>query len=554
MLSTFVKKAIQDITKTDRVPLMTPKYPKFGDFSVNIKALQGQGYDMSTDDLAGELSTNPLFQKVSVVGAFVNMFVNTGVLGKEIARILKTPANTSKNTSLEGKKYMVEFAHPNTHKVFHIGHLRNITIGESLVRILQASGANVIRANYQGDVGLHIAKCLYQLIESGVDLSSVTSMDERVALLGKSYAEGNAAYESSDEAKEKIHELNKKIYQKDPDIIDLYNTTRQWSLDYFETIYQRVGTTFDRYYFESEVADRGLEIAKQAVADGILVEDDGAIILNGEEHGVDTRVFVNQIGLPTYEGKDLGLAELEFTEHGTIDRCIHVVGPEQAGYFKTLFKALELINPDMYKGKEHHFAYGFVDLKDGKMSSRKGNVLSGKELLDTVQDKVKETFDLSGEAANVVAVGAVKYAFLKVEARKNIAFDINESISTQGNSGPYLQYAYARIQSLIKDAEVSSSVTKSVIEKLTEEDMLLLRKLPRFPEAVLEASESYSPHVICTYLFELAQQFSTLYEKRSISKEEDADIKSARIAIVAATGNILKEGLSLLGIQVLDTL
>jgi arginyl-tRNA synthetase len=373
--------------------------------------------------------------------------------------------------------------------------------------------------------------------------------------LGKAYADGNTAYEADEAAKSEIHEINRQIYEHDPAIEPLWKETRQWSLDYFDMIYKRVGTTFKRFFFESEVADRGLAIAKKAVEDNILVIDDGAIILDGKQHGVDTRVFVNKLGLPTYEGKELGLAELEFTEFGNVDQCIHVVGPEQKSFFQTTFKAEELINPEKFKGKQHHYVYGFVDLKDGKMSSRKGNVLPGVGLLDEVKKNIQEEFKVSEEIADVIAVGAVKYSFLKVEAQKGISFDIKESISVQGNSGPYLQYVYARIQSMVgqeKPGNIDEFASSSSLDLLTPEDILVLRKLAFFDEVVAESANSFSPHILCTYLYQLGQSFNSLYEKRSILKEEQPELKKIRIFIIQRVAETLKNGLELLGIRVLS--
>jgi hypothetical protein len=252
------------------------------------------------------------FEHVDIVGNFINVFINKSELLKH------STYEPIKIT--DPRRIVIEFAHPNTHKMFHVGHLRNITLGESLCRILAFQGAEIIRVNYQGDVGLHIAKCLYILKKANTDINSeeVKNMplNDKIAFLGKAYADGNTAYEADEAAKSEIHEINRQIYEHDPAIEPLWKETRQWSLDYFDMIYKRVGTTFKRFFFESEVADRGLAIAKKAVEDNILVIDDGAIILDGKQHGVDTRVFVNKLGLPTYEGKELGLAELEFTEFG----------------------------------------------------------------------------------------------------------------------------------------------------------------------------------------------------------------------------------------------
>lgn len=553
MLKNAISNIIADITSVNSIPLMTPKHEQFGDFSINIQQIQVHKPKMTTESLADQLRHHDFFEKIDIVGNFINLFISRNELLKYLVN------NHGTDTIGKAKKHIVvEFAHPNTHKMFHIGHLRNITLGESLSRLLESQGHQITRVNYQGDVGLHIAKCLYVLQKNNIDLESDTirnmPLDDKIAYLGKAYADGNTAYESDEQAKEHIHTINRQIYEHDPAVEQLWRETRQWSLDYFDNIYHRVDTTFKRLFFESEVADRGLEIANKAVSDGILTKDDGAIILNGEQHGVDTRVFVNKLGLPTYEGKELGLAELEFTEFGHVDQCIHVVGPEQKSFFQTTFKAEALIDPEKFENKQLHFAYGFVDLKDGKMSSRKGNVMPGVGLLNETRNKIQEAYTISEEAAEVLAVGAVKYSFLKIEARKNITFDVNESISLQGNSGPYLQYVYARIFSMVGtlDSIHGKAISSDSTQLLTPEDLMVMRKLCLFDGAVAESAMNMSPHILCTYLYQLAQTFNTLYEKHSILKEENTDLKNVRIFITQHVAKTMKDGLNLLGIRVLE--
>ena len=552
MIKQQVQEALSKALGAKEITLLTPKDTSFGDYAVNVHQLVGEDKKADGAFLVKKLQENELFEKVELKGSFINLFVSQKILLDKLGYLLKNPDSYGATHLLTDQKIMVEFAHPNTHKIFHIGHLRNISIGESLSRILTKNGAQVIRANYQGDVGLHIAKSLYGIMQTpgGIETVKEAPLDEKVAFLGKTYAEGNKAYEEDSVAKEKVHKINEQIYARDPEIQSLLETTRQWSLDYFDEIYKRVGTKFDRLYFESEVSEQGLEIAKKALESGILTTNDGAVILDGEKHGVDTRVFINSLGLPTYEAKELGLAELEFSEHGSLDRNIHVVGPEQKSFFKTTFKTQELLDPKKYQGKQFHYAYGFVDLKDGKMSSRQGNVLSGAWLLNEARKRVVDAFSVDKNTAEVITIGAVKYGFLKVDAVKNISFDIKESISIKGNSGPYLQYAYARTQSLLQNGNWTTASAKFTSD-INAEELALLRAFPRFAETVEEAGKSYSPHVIATYLYDLAQKFSAFYEKQQILQAE-AKSRDFRLALSAATGQIIKNGLYLLGVEVLE--
>lgn len=445
------------------------------------------------------------------------------------------------------KTIMVEFAHPNTHKAFHIGHLRNITTGESIIRLLESQGNRVIRANYQGDVGMHIAKALYALVELSPfkdKVQTVKGTKARVEFLGKAYAAGSKAFEESDEAKKAIGEINKQIYAKDPAIYPLYRETRQWSLDYFDGIYKRIGSHFDRFYFESEFYELGKKYVAGGVKQGIFEESKGAIIFPGEKFGLHNRVFVTGDGNATYEGKEIGLGRVQFDEYHP-DLIIHVVGPEQASYFQVLFKALEQVFPDT-AGKEYHCIYGWVKLKSGKMSSRSGVVVLGEWLLDEAAKSIYAIVDknTSGDVAEAAAIAAVKYAFLKVGTNQEIAFDLKESISFDGDSGPYLLYTYARCKSVLKKS--SSLGSLGDLGNLNPEERIVVRRLSQFPEVVADAATRFAPNTLCTYLFHLAQEFNLFYAKHSILGDEK------RIALTAATAQVLKNGLYLLGIQTVE--
>lgn len=450
----------------DEVTLEHPNLESFGDYSTNIAIKKKLDAKRIADKIPGASVAGP---------GFINIKLTSEALVKLLSEA--TELHIEPKTS---KKVMVEFAHPNTHKAFHIGHLRNISTGEAIVRLLEASGVEVVRANYQGDVGMHIAKAVYALtsIEPYKDqVQAIIGVKERVEFLGKAYAAGSKAYEEDEAAKEKIHDYNYLVYAsaqrfqeekgvprsstnylefvKDKSEVDkvyeLWKETRQWSLDYFEDIYRRVGTHYDRYYFESECL-AGVDLAKDAVEKGVLEKSEGAIIFNGKPYELDTRVFVNSLGLPTYEAKELALAKKEFAEFGELEKIIHVVGPEQSSFFQITFKAEELLG--IQKDQQYHMTYGWVKLKHGKMSSRTGNVVLGEWLLDEVKKRVSETYKDSEGVSDAIAVGAVKYSFLKVGINQEIAFDIDESISFEGNSGPYLQYTYARAQSVLRKSQI----------------------------------------------------------------------------------------------------
>jgi arginyl-tRNA synthetase len=547
--------ALQIPIEVDTVVVDYPADAKHGDYSTNValivaKRMVGRPSPMEVAEmLLDELSKkkNSIIERVEVARpGFLNFWVRDEVF---ISTLKSFDSVISLKTSLTGKKYLVEFAHPNTHKAFHIGHLRNITTGESIVRLLEAVGVTVVRANYQGDVGMHIAKCLYGILynpEFAIE-NAGTGVKERVSFLGKAYATGSTAYEEDAVVKKKIGEINKKIYAKDSSILALYQITRQWSLDYFETIYKRVGSHFDRYYFESEVYISGKDIVQKGLDRRIFEKSDNAIIFRGSQYGLHDRVFITGEGNPTYEGKEMGLGPLQFRENNP-DLIMHVVGPEQAGYFQVVFEALAQLDPKT-RGKEYHLVYGWVKLKHGKMSSRTGKVILGEWLIDEAKKKIIEKYAVSPEIAEQIAVSAVKYSFLKVGLGQEIAFDLDESISFEGNSGPYLQYTYVRTQSVLRKVKSPQPPLSRGGSVCGVEEREVLRLLVRFPEVVEEAAMRYAPNIVCTYLFELAQAFNVFYQKNQILKAEDEGVRAFRLELTKATGKVLKDGLRLLGIQ-----
>lgn len=560
MIKDKIIKVLAEVSDTpaEKVGLELTDNPSFGDYSTNVALILAKEKGIKPRDLAeefaGKLRENDnlksVIEKIEVAGpGFINFWLKNDVLFDNLMQIASEKEKYGTSDWGKGNKYMFEFAHPNTHKAFHIGHLRNITTGESLSRFYEAVGYEVIRVNYQGDVGLHIAKTLYGIEKIG--FTDPKDTKARAEYLGKAYAAGSKAYEEDEGAKKEIHEINGKIYKgSDPEVNKLYKETRSWSLEYFAEIYKRVGTKFDRLYFESEVAESGKEISVRALKDGILERSKGAVIFPGSKYGLHDRVFITGEDVPTYEGKELGLGKLQFDEY-TPDMIVHCVGPEQAGYFQVLFKALEMIFPET-KGKELHVPYGWVKLKNGKMSSRTGQVVLGEWLLDEAKKKLLEIHKMKDGVAEQVAVGAVKYSFLKTGLTQELAFDLNESISIEGNSGPYLQYTAARANSVLCKAEFPISnfqfPNKLKIKnlKLKVEEESVLRSLSRFSEVISMSAKMYSPNLLCNFLYDLAQKFNGFYNKDKIIGSDNEDF---RLALTFGVGQVLKNGLNLLGIQ-----
>src|SRR3989344_3889797 len=469
---------------------------------------------------------------------FINFWLSKKYLFERLDQAITLKDNFGKSDDLKEQKIMLEFADPNPFKEFHIGHLRNITLGESYARLMEFQGASVWRVNYQGDVGMHVAKALYGLLQvknesirraqdKKLKVKSLEKMTatQRAKILGEAYTKGARAYEEDKKAKKEIEEINLKIYQKsDPGLNKLWGEGRKWSLEHLEEIYKRLGTKYKRYYFESETEEPGRKLVLSHLGGGIFERHEGAVVFRGSH----TRVFVTSDGYGTYEAKDLALTKLKYQDF-KYDKSIIVTANEQIEYFKVVLEAMRKVLPDLAE-KTVHESFGFINLKEGKMSSRSGSVVPGEWLLDEGKRKIKENFkDMDEKTLEKVAVGAVKYSMLKFSRKSDIAFSFDDSINLEGNSGPYLQYTYARTQSVLGKLQITdyklqiNTKSQNLNSKLENEELLILRLLVHFSEIVEEAEVNFAPNILCNYLFELAKSFNNFYQKHKIigSKTEE---------------------------------
>jgi arginyl-tRNA synthetase len=558
LISTALKAQFDIERQAESIHLEHPADAAHGDWSTNVamtlaKELQTNPRDIATKLVAELQSKLPEIEKVELAGAgFINFYISPSIFKQTLATVLQQAEKYGKGEALVGKRIMLEYAHPNPFKSFHIGHLRNILLGVSLIQLLENQSAEVIPVNYQGDVGMHIAKCLWSFRKVSPDTYPTTA-DERVKLLGACYAEGADLFEKDEAIQAEIKDINKLIYTgEDAQITELWELGKKWSLEKFQEIYDRVGAKFVKQYMESEVMELGVAKVNEAIEKGILEESEGAVIFDGTKYGMDKRVFLNSQKLPTYEGKELGLAYREFTDYGNIDLCIHNVAVEQISFFKVTFKVEELLDSAMFAGKQYHNAYEFVGLKKGKMSSRTGNVILGNDILNDAREKIGEFMKEAPDAdiAEKLGVAAVKYSFLKVSPRTYLAFDFDESLSFEGDSGPYLMYTFTRAKSMLNQADgYQMPDLQNVLG--SEVEGALLKHLGKFPEVTATAAAEYAPHLIALYLHGLAQLYNTFYNSLPVLKAEEPD-RSARLALTAATAQVIQNGLKLLGIETVE--
>ncbi|OGJ01570.1 arginine--tRNA ligase [Candidatus Nomurabacteria bacterium RIFCSPLOWO2_12_FULL_37_8] len=570
-IKNLIKNALKKLNiEISNIILEHPSDLKMGDYSTNVALAVAKNIGTNPKELAekiveilrqaqGEFTE---IQEIQVAGAgFINFYLSRKFFGRSVEEILNTAENFGKNNLLEGQKIMVEYTDPNPFKPFHIGHLMTNAIGESVARILEHSGAMVARANYQGDVGLHIAKAIWGLQKNGLPNPNL-SISKKAEYIGECYSLGATEYglvylsegEKDSSAKKEIDEINKKLYSKtDEKINEIYDWGFKVTMEAFEELYKILGTKFELYFLESIVAVVGENIVRATIGK-VFEESDGAIVFKAEKHDpkLHTRVFITSQGLPTYETKELGLTEDKFKELPGLNLCIVVTANEQEEYMKVVAKAISLIHPE-YKDKMKHITHGMMRLATGKMSSRKGNVVTGESLIrDTialVTERLKErdySEEIKNKIAEQVGVAAVKYSILKQSTGGDIAYDFEKSISFEGDSGPYLQYSYARANSVLEKAKKENILPD--FEILPSDISSVEKLLYRFPEIVLRSAKEYEPHYITNYLIEIARAYNSFYGNTVIVNKEDKT-SSYKIALTFAFTFVMKKGLHLLGIE-----
>lgn len=561
-IKNLIDKALKnfDINDTDFV-IEHPEDFKNGDYSTNIAMVYAKKFKMNPKELAEKIKDEinrdlpKEIEKVEAVGGFVNFYLSPKFFSGCVEEILNNE-DFGKNKSLSGKKIMIEHTVPNPFKPFHIGHLMTNAIGESIGRILAYSGAEVYQDNYQGDVGLHVARAIWGL-QNNTELQDITLTNTAQSEnIGKAYAKGSEAYEADLKAKEEINIINKKVYDhSDENINQIYDWGFKVTMDAFEDLYKILGTKFDFYFLESQMAPIGEAIVRENIGK-VFEESDGAIVFKGEKHDpkLHTRVFITSEGLPTYEAKELGLTLEKFKTLPGMNLALVVTANEQADYMKVVAKALSLIYPE-YTDKMGHITHGMMRLASGKMSSRKGNVVTGESLIrDTIAmvlEKMSDR-DLSEEEKNKVAtsvgVAALKYSILKQSTGGDIVYDFEKSISFEGDSGPYLQYSHARANSILEKAQKENILPDPHIESAPSEVTEIEKLLYRFPEIVERSAKEYEPHYIANYLIEIARSYNSFYGNTTIVDKNDKT-STYKVALTYAFTFVMKKGLHLLGIE-----
>jgi arginyl-tRNA synthetase len=555
-------KEIYDVLKQrahDNAPfsLTQPEDAAHGDFATNIAFVVAKESGKSPKETAEGLvehfleALTDVVEKIDVAGpGFINFFLKDDVRTDEAEGIA-----TSDITNVYGKgKVIVEYTDPNPFKIFHIGHIVPNTIGEAVARMYESEGYVVTRICYQGDVGMHVAKTVWG-IQHGEEKAPKedTPLREKVAFLGRAYAYGSSQLETDEKAKQEMTVINKAIFARSDEVINhLYDMGRTWSMDYFETMYTKLGTKFDHYIFESEVADDGVRIVKEHIGD-VFTESDGAVVFKGEDVGLHTRVFINSQGLPTYEAKELGNTYKKAALVPNALRSIVVTAKEIDEYFKVIQAVLRKIDAPLGE-KLTHMSHGMLRLPEGKMSSRTGNIIPAEELIDMVSERIISRLDDmkvvdedKATLVNDIAVGAIKFAILKSAPGKDMIFDFEKSLSFEGDSGPYLQYTHARLCALLDKARVGGIDLESY--SVEHPERALEQVIIGYTNVLEKAYQDLGPHHIVQYLLLLTRAFNNMYGRIQIIDESDKEKSAYYVMLSQAVKNILAHGLYTLGIK-----
>jgi arginyl-tRNA synthetase len=551
-----IKKELSEILGCSPKAFVYPPNAEMGDLSLLMfsKAKEnGLNPVELAKTIAASFSGLEGIKEVKAVGPYLNFYLEpTYFVANSLNDISEQGVKFGANDSGKGAGVMIEYSNGNTHKELHIGHLRNISYGDAVNKILAANGYGVIPVSYINDFGIFTAKTLWNW-QKNPEYSQ--SDAPKGYLLGKCYSEASLKIGDDEMAKKEVGELMKKIESRDGDTYRLWQETRQWSIDYFNEVYQDLGIKFRDTFYESDFIEAGLKIKDDLLEKGILKLSEGAIIADLEKYNLGVLPIIRSDGTALYPVADLALASAKFNKY-KVKESIYIVDVRQSLYFSQLFKLVELMG---YSEKMTHLSYDFLTLKSGMMASRTGNVITYKELLDEALARTSEEIkkrhedwsdDKVLEVARGLSLSAIKFEMIKVSSDKVITFDIEDALKFEGFTSAYLQYTGARICSLLKKGEELEKAPIELSELTEVKEFKLAMKLEQYSDAVTKSGIERDPSVVARYLFELAQDFNDYYHDVNIMKAE-TKVRVARLALVNSVKQVLENGFGLLGLTYL---
>jgi arginyl-tRNA synthetase len=534
----------------------TPPDASFGDFAYPVfhaaQKMEKKPFELASE-LAAKIGPTQYIKKIEAKGPYVNFTLNMDSFGNSVLEeVMQLKSKYGYQSVGEGKKIVIDYAQPNTHKEFHVGHVRNATFGQSLVNLMRVNGYNVIPAAYIGDIGAHVAKALWGIEKFHKDEKFLKK--ERAKKLGEIYAEATSAVDGNDEFKKEIAEVQSKLEGGDKKWNALWKITRQWSLDQFKDIFKELDIKPEAWYFESEVEGVGKELVKKMLTDGIAKKSDGAIIVDLQEDDLGVFLVLKSDGSSLYSTKDLALALRKDKDYGA-DRQLFVVDVRQSLYFKQLFATLKRLG---FTKQLAHISYDMVNLPDGTMSSRAGNIVTYEQLRDLMIDKLYQETKKRHEdwqekkirkVAHDVAIASITFIMLRQDAQSIITFDMDEALKFDGFTAPYLLYSVARIESIRAKAKSKAKLNAKLLTHKLEQKMI--RKMSEYPDVVERAGASYQSFLLAIWCFDMAQMFNEYYHEVRILDDEDKERMQARLALLDAVEKTMQNALKILNIQTL---
>ena len=584
ILQTHIAKALHSLYSADveanTLKMETTKPDFVGDYTFVVfpfLRVSKKKPEETAIDIGEHLKTNcNEVENYNVIKGFLNIEITNSYWVNTFVTDISPAKDFGKTQIGKGQKVMVEYSSPNTNKPLHLGHVRNNLLGFSVSQILEHNGYEVIKANLINDRGIHICKSMIAWQKFGNGETPETSGLKGDHLVGKYYVEFDKHYKAEikqliadgkteDEAKKQApllieaQEMLRQWEAGNEEVISLWKTMNQWVYNGFETTYKRMGVSFDQYYYESNTYLLGKDIVNEGLEKGVFFKkEDSSVWIDLTNEKLDEKLLLRKDGTSVYMTQDIGTADKKFEEYGC-DKSVYVVGNEQDYHFKVLFAILKKLGKSYADGL-YHLSYGMVDLPEGKMKSREGTVVDADELMDEMHNTAKELSQELGKIDGLsdaeqyqlfetLGMGALKYFLLRVDPVKRLLFDPKESIDFAGNTGPFIQYVHARICSLLKNISDSGfTVNNNTPLNMAESERDLIIGLSKFPKAVEEAGQNYNPATIAAYIYDLAKLYNRFYRDMPVNKEIDETLKSFRVQLTTATGKVLKQGLTLLGI------
>lgn len=574
----------QDIS-SDQVQVQNTRKDLEGDLTIVVfpfLRISKKSPEATAEDLGKFLMEHvDLVHSFNVIKGFLNLIISDNYWLETLSEAYSNTGFGLKETTAESELVMVEYSSPNTNKPLHLGHIRNNLLGFSISEIAKANGKKVVKTNIVNDRGIHICKSMYAWQKWGNGKTPANSGMKGDHLVGEFYVEFDKHYKaeiaalvetgmSKEDAENQApsivaaRELLRKWEARDKETVELWKTMNEWVYEGFDVTYKNLGVDFDKIYYESETYLVGREEVLRGLEEDIFYQkEDSSVWADLSAEGLDQKLLLRSDGTSVYMTQDIGTAKMRFNDY-PIDKMVYVVGNEQNYHFQVLAILLDKLGYEW--GKDlFHFSYGMVELPSGKMKSREGTVVDADDLMEGMTEVARKMSvelgkleSLSSEEAEktykIIALGALKYFILKVDPKKNMMFNPEESIDFNGNTGPFIQYTYARIQSVLRKAtEQSIDYGKSLETiKISVKEKDLLKRLSLFPAAVKEAGDNFSPAVIANYCYDLVKEFNQFYHEHSILGEENAGIRNFRLVLASCVGSIVKSGMGLLGIEMPD--